>query len=43
MAEEHTHQYVTAFITVRSRRVIIATIDGKVIHDGPFPLQRTLR
>ena len=43
VAEDHTHQYVTAFIKVRSRRVVIATIDGEVIHDGPFPLQRTLR
>jgi hypothetical protein len=43
VAEEHAHQYVTAFIKVRSRRVIVATIDGEVIHDGPFPVQRTLR
>ncbi len=33
------------FIPVREpwRNVTIATIDGEVIHDGPFPLQRTLR
>jgi putative transposase len=43
VAEEHAHQYVTAFIKIRSRRVIIATIDGEVIYDGPFPVQRTLR
>ena len=43
VAEEHAHQYVTAFIKVRSRRVIVATIDGEVIHDGPFPVQRILR
>jgi hypothetical protein len=34
---------VTAFIKVRSRRVVIATIDGEVVYDGPFPMPRMLR
>ena len=43
VAEEHAHQYVTAFIKVRARTVIVTTIDGEVIYDGPFPVQRMLR
>jgi hypothetical protein len=43
VAEEHTHQYVTAIIKVRSRRVIVVTRDGEIIHDGEFKLSRILR
>jgi hypothetical protein len=43
VSEEHTHQYVTAIIKVRARRVIIITLDGEIIHDGDFNLARTLR
>jgi hypothetical protein len=43
VAEEHTHQYVTAIIKVRSRRVIVVTGDGEIIHDGNFKLSRILR
>lgn len=43
VAEDQTHQYVTAVIKVRSKRVIIVTLDGEIIHDGAFNLARTLR
>ncbi len=43
VAEEHTHQYVTAIIKVRAKQVIVVTLDGEIIHDGPFPLSRILR
>ena len=43
LAEEHAHQYVTAYIKVRPRTVIVVALDGEIIHDGPFPIQRTLR
>ena len=43
VAEEHTHQYVTAIIKVRSRRVIVVTRDGEIIHDSDFKLSRVLR
>lgn len=41
--EDQTHQYVTAIIKVRTKRVIIVTLDGEVIHDDTFNLSRTLR
>jgi len=43
VAEEHAHQYVTAFIKVRSRTVSVTTVDGEVIYDGAYPVQRKLR
>ncbi|MCB1257224.1 MAG: hypothetical protein KDB26_08975, partial [Microthrixaceae bacterium] len=41
--EDQTHQYVTAIIKVRSKRVIIVTGDGQIIHDDTFNLANTLR
>lgn len=43
VAEDQTHQYVTAIIKVRAKRVIVVTLDGEIIHDGDFNLARTLR
>lgn len=43
VAEDQTHQYVTAIIKVRSKRVIIVTGDGQIIHDDTFNLANTLR
>lgn len=43
VAEDQTHQYVTAIIKVRAKRVIVVTLDGEIIHDGEFNLARTLR
>lgn len=43
VAEDQTHQYVTAIVKVRAKRVIIVTLDGEIIHDGDFNLARTLR
>ena len=41
--EDQTHQYVTAIIKVRSRKVIVVTLDGEIIHDGDYPISRVLR
>ena len=43
LAEEHAHQYVTAYIKVRSRTVIVVAIDGEILYDGAYPIQRLLR
>lgn len=43
VAEDQTHQYVTAIIKVRAKKVIVVTLDGEIIHDGDFNLARTLR
>lgn len=43
LGEEHAHQYVTAFIKVRSRTVIVVAIDGEILYDGAYPIQRLLR
>jgi len=43
VAEDHTHQYVTAIIKVRAKKVIVVTLDGEIIHNGDFNLARTLR
>ncbi len=43
VAEDQTHQYVTAIIKVRSKKVIVVTLDGEIIHDGDFNLSRVLR
>lgn len=43
VAEDHTHQYVTAIIKVRSRKVLVITLNGEIIHDGDYKLSNTLR
>jgi transposase len=43
VAQDQTHQYVTAIIKVRAKRIIVVTLDGEIIHDGDFNLARTLR
>lgn len=43
VAEDQTHQYVTAIIKVRARKLIIVTRDGEIIHNGDFALNRQLR
>ena len=43
VAEEHTHQYVTATIRVRAKQLIVVTMDGEIVHDGAFSLSRSLR
>jgi putative transposase len=43
LAENQTHQYVTAIIKVRAKKVVVATIDGEIIHDGDYQMSTTLR
>ena len=43
VAEDQTHQYVTAIIKVRTKKVVVVTLDGEIIHDGDFNLSRILR
>lgn len=43
VAEDQTHQYVTAIIKVRTKKVIVVTLDGEIIHNGTYDLSRTLR
>lgn len=43
VAEDQTHQYVTAIIKVRTKKVIVVTLDGEIIHDGDYQLSRVLR
>ena len=43
VAEDQTHQYVTAIIKVRAKRVIVVTLNGEIIHDGDYKLSRVLR
>lgn len=43
VAEDQTHQYVTAIIKVRSKKVIVTTLDGEIIHQGDFNLSPVLR
>lgn len=43
VAEDHTHQYVTAIIKVRSIEVIVVTLNGEIIHQDNFNLSRILR
>lgn len=43
VAEDQTHQYVTAIIKVRTKKVLIVTLDGEIIHETDFNLARTLR
>ena len=43
LAQNQTHQYVTAVIRVRARTVTVISVDGEILHTGPYPLQRSLR
>lgn len=43
VAEDQTHQYVTAIIRVRAKKVTVVTINGKIIHEGDYPISRILR
>ena len=43
VAEDQTHQYVTAIIRVRAKKVIVVTINGEIIHEGDYPISRILR
>jgi len=43
LAEDQTHQYVTAIIKVRAKRVLVVTLDGEIIHDGDYQISRILR
>lgn len=43
VAEDQTHQYVTAIIKVRAKKVIVVTLDGEIIHNADFELSRILR
>lgn len=43
LAENQTHQYVTAIIKVRARKLVIITLDGEIVHSGDFNLSRQLR
>ena len=43
VAEDQTHQYVTAVIKVRAKQVIVVTLGGEIIHEGAYQLSRVLR
>jgi len=43
VAEDRTHQYVTAIIKVRTRKVLVVILDGEVIHHGDYAISRVLR
>ena len=43
VAEDQTHQYVTAIIRVRARQVEVVTLNGEIIHKSDFNLSRILR
>jgi putative transposase len=43
IAENHTHQYVTAIIKVRTRQLTVITLTGEIIHHSDFNLSRILR
>ncbi len=43
VTEDQTHQYVTAIIQVRSKKVIVVTLDGEIIHHGDYQISRILR
>jgi|GEM_PF-304322 len=43
VTEDQTHQYVTAIIKVRARKLIIVTLNGEIIHNSDFNLSRQLR
>ena len=41
--ENQTHQYVTVIIKVRTKKMIVVTLDGEIIHHDNFNLSRILR
>ncbi|MPZ71450.1 MAG: hypothetical protein GEU71_18290 [Actinobacteria bacterium] len=41
--ENQTHQYVTAIIKVRAKKVIVVNLDGEIIHNDAYELSRILR
>ena len=43
LAETDTHQYVTAIIKVRTRKLIVVDTNGEIIHHSDFNLSRQLR
>jgi putative transposase len=43
VAEDQTHQYVTAIIKVRSKQVVVVTLDGEIIHNSDYQISRILR
>ena len=43
LAETDIHQYVTAIIKVRSRKLIVVDLNGEIIHHSNFNLSRELR
>ncbi len=43
LAEKDIHQYVTAIIKVRSRKLIVVDTNGEIIHNSDFDLSRELR
>jgi len=43
VAEDHTHQYVTAIIGVQAKQVTVVTLDGQIIHEGDYPISPVLR
>lgn len=43
LPQDQTHQYVTAIIKVRARKLIVVDLDGQIIHHSDFDLSRELR
>jgi hypothetical protein len=43
VAEDQTHQYVTAIIRVRAKKVTVVTLNGEIIHEGHYTISRVLR
>lgn len=43
LAEDQTHQYVTAIIKVRSQALVVVNLDGEIVHEGDYALSRVLR
>ena len=43
LGENHTHQYVTAIIKVRSRKLVVVDTNGEIIHHTDSDLSRELR
>jgi len=43
LAEKDIHQYVTAIIKVRARKLVVADSNGEIIHNSSFELSRELR
>lgn len=43
VAEDQTHQYITAIIRVRAKQVVVVTPDGEIIYEGHYPISHVLR